>query len=78
MIAIDNNHPRWKDTIPEARDVTHAQLTPVGTTISGLWRSDAGVIWRGVMEPMLSGLPPAKFEPWVSPYTPPQTTSRPR
>ena len=78
VIAIDNNHPRWKDTIPEARDVTHAQLTPVGTTISGLWRSDAGVIWRGVMEPMLSGLPPAKFEPWVSPYTPPQTTSRPR
>ncbi|MGI5952604.1 MAG: transglycosylase domain-containing protein [Brooklawnia sp.] len=75
VVAIDNNHPRWKDVPPEARSMEYEPLTPLGGgSLRSYSRGDAGAIWRPIMEQLMAGMPESKFTPWVAPYTPPVVT----
>ena len=68
VVAIDNNHPRWKDVPPQARSMEYEPLSPLnGGSLRGYGRGDAGALWRPIMEGMMDGMPESKFEPWVAP-----------
>ncbi len=68
VVAGDNMSALWQNTPEQSRNVLSIPLTPLGGR--GLYangRSDAGGLWKPIMQEAMAGMPQSKFTKWVAP-----------
>ncbi|EPH03223.1 hypothetical protein HMPREF1531_01281 [Propionibacterium sp. oral taxon 192 str. F0372] len=68
VVAGDTSSPGWQATNPASRNVLTMPLSPLGGgSLGGYNGIGAGAFWKPIMQPLLAGREPAKFNPWQAP-----------